>query len=230
MIVSHRHRFIFVRTRATAGTAIEIALSRCCGDTDIITRRAGPAVGRGAQNDTLPLRNYRAHDGLQLLRARRARLRSHAAAAEVRAVIGIDLWDSYFKFCVERDPWDKALALYNRRTLLREPRPSLMQFLGSLTPDSLSNFDIYTIDGALAVDRVIRFEHLADELEALRHLLDLPEPWVLQPATAAPCPVEPHYSAVFGDDERALIDAACSREIAMFGFGFRAVAPDVRGG
>jgi hypothetical protein len=228
MIVCHRHRFIFIRTRATAGTAIESALSRYCGDADIITRRAGPVTERGAQNDTLPLRNYRARDGLQLLRARRARLRSHASAVEVRAVIGANIWDSYFKFCVERDPWEKAVALYDRRTRQREPRPSFLQFLRSVTPESLSNFDIYTIDAALAMDRVIRFEHLAEDLEALRNLLDLPQALAL-PAATAPCPVDSHYAAMFGDDEKALIDAACSRETELFGYGFRAVAPNVRG-
>ena len=37
MIVSHRHRFIFIKTRKTASTSIEIALSQFCGPEDIIT-------------------------------------------------------------------------------------------------------------------------------------------------------------------------------------------------
>ena len=37
MIISHRHRFIFIKTRKTAGTSIEIALSRYCGPSDVIT-------------------------------------------------------------------------------------------------------------------------------------------------------------------------------------------------
>ena len=37
MIVSHRHRFIFIKTRKTAGTSIEIALSPHCGPEDIIS-------------------------------------------------------------------------------------------------------------------------------------------------------------------------------------------------
>lgn len=31
MIVSHRYRYIFIKTKKTAGTSIEIALSRHCG-------------------------------------------------------------------------------------------------------------------------------------------------------------------------------------------------------
>src|SRR5689334_7330747 len=55
MIVSHTHKFIFLKTKKTAGTSIELALSELCGPADVITplteideaQRAGK---RGAQN------------------------------------------------------------------------------------------------------------------------------------------------------------------------------------
>ena len=37
MIVSHRHKFVFMKTRKTAGTSIEIALSEHCGPSDIVS-------------------------------------------------------------------------------------------------------------------------------------------------------------------------------------------------
>ena len=37
MIVSHKHKFIFIKTKKTAGTAIEAALSELCGPQDVIT-------------------------------------------------------------------------------------------------------------------------------------------------------------------------------------------------
>ncbi len=37
MIISHKYKFIFLKTKKTAGTSIEISLSRYCGDKDIIT-------------------------------------------------------------------------------------------------------------------------------------------------------------------------------------------------
>ena len=40
MIVSHKNRFIFLKTRKTAGSSIEIALSKHCGPEDIITKIA----------------------------------------------------------------------------------------------------------------------------------------------------------------------------------------------
>jgi len=38
MIVSRRHRFIFIKTHKTAGTSIEISLSRYCGASDIVSK------------------------------------------------------------------------------------------------------------------------------------------------------------------------------------------------
>jgi hypothetical protein len=55
MIVSHEHKFIYLKTKKTAGTSIELALSRLCGPDDIITPltkidEALRARWRGAQN------------------------------------------------------------------------------------------------------------------------------------------------------------------------------------
>jgi len=37
MIILHIHKFIFIKTRKTAGTSIEIFLSQFCGKDDILT-------------------------------------------------------------------------------------------------------------------------------------------------------------------------------------------------
>lgn len=42
MIISHEHKFIFLKTAKTAGTSIEIALSKFCGSDDVITKIARP--------------------------------------------------------------------------------------------------------------------------------------------------------------------------------------------
>jgi len=37
MVISHRYKFIFLKTNKTAGTSVEIALPKFCGSDDIIT-------------------------------------------------------------------------------------------------------------------------------------------------------------------------------------------------
>lgn len=37
MIISHKYKFIFLKTKKTAGTSFEIALSRYLGEDDVVT-------------------------------------------------------------------------------------------------------------------------------------------------------------------------------------------------
>jgi len=41
MIISHRHRYIFIKTRKTAGASVELALVQSCGPDDIMTLTPG---------------------------------------------------------------------------------------------------------------------------------------------------------------------------------------------
>jgi hypothetical protein len=106
VIVSHRHRFIFLKTKKTAGTSLEIALAGVCGPEDVITpipdvdeaerRRLGH---RGPQNTAVPVGLYRSQDLLQLaLHRRRLAFTNHTPALEARQLVGREVWESYYKF------------------------------------------------------------------------------------------------------------------------------------
>jgi hypothetical protein len=227
MIVSHRYRYIFVRTRKTAGTSVEIALSKFCGPDDVITRDADDALRRqlgypGPQNDGgIPLSQYTFGEWRRLLlRGERARFKNHTPAARIRALVGETVWRSYYKFAIERDPWDKAISLYYWRTRNEQPRRPLLQFLNEVGARSLSNAHIYLIDGEPAVDRIISYERLAEQLEEVRRHIGLPEPLSLPRAKGTHRAERSHYSQLIGPAERAVIDAACRREIELLGYRF----------
>lgn len=158
MILSHEHRFIFLKTRKTAGTSIEIALSRHCGPDDIVTpispedeelrTESGGMSPRNYESPPLPVRAW-----------------NHMPAQRILKIAGRDVWDSYFKFVVERNPWEVALSSY-RYYCHRHLEPmSLERFLrGGRLEKLAKNPGIYRIGGHIAVDKVCRYESLAHEL------------------------------------------------------------------
>jgi hypothetical protein len=131
------------------------------------------------------------------------------------------VWSNYYKFCVERNPWDRLLSLYYWRNET-EPRPTISEFLESGVPKILKSrgFDSYTIDGAVAVDTVCRFENLEEELERIRVRLGLPERIDLPRAKSSSRKDRRSYREILNEDERETIRALFKEEIALFGYEF----------
>jgi len=227
MIISHRHKFIFIKTNKTAGTSIEIALSKFCGGDDVIapisredeiTRQSlGYA---GPQNHLAPRSDYGIRDFANLLRGKRKlRYYNHMPSSEVKALIGEDVWNSYFKFCFERNPFDRVISLYYWRNKT-EPRPSMSAFLDSGVPLLLRRrgYDLYTIDGQIVVDRVCRFEDMDAELERIRVQLGLDEPLQLPRAKSSSRKDKRGFRELLNEREMDTVRTLFSREIALFGY------------
>lgn len=231
LIISHRHRFIFIKTMKTAGTSIEIALSRICGPDDIITAISPEDEAirhdlgyRGAQHDLKRLSRYTIVDWAKLLRKRR-RLRlfyNHISAREIRDLIPAEVWRTYYKFSFDRNPWDKSVSRYFWYTRKPGRQMSFDEFIESGWGDEIGGFDIYTIGGALAVDDLFRYEELPDALDTISMRLNLQTPLSL-PSTRAKGDVRPkatHYREVLSEEARKRIAVMAAREIELLGYSY----------
>jgi hypothetical protein len=225
VIISHEHRFIFIKTEKTAGTSVEIALSQLCGERDVITpvvpedeaTRNG-AGARGPQNCQIPFRAYTPRDwGRLAIRRRRARFFNHASAAFIRDHVDEECWNTYFKFCVERNPWDKVVSWYYWRHR-EEPRPALTDFVQSGRADAIRGFELYSVGGELAVDRVCRFENLEQELEEVARIVGLPELPRLPRAKGGHRADRRSYRDLLSQRDREKIAKVYAREIAGLGY------------
>jgi hypothetical protein len=233
MIISHEHKFIFLKTKKTAGTAIEAALSELCGPRDVITpyREESEQDRKG-----LPPQNYRIEHPLKpkrplwrklLMRPERYYHHSvgfyeHMPASRVRDYVGEEVWRSYFKFAFDRNPWDRQVSWYLYKTKSKAVRPSFEQFMRSRRRAYVSNYAIYTLDGALAVDFVGRYERLEEDLNAALVKAGVPGCNVKVPHTNV-TPNKDHahdYRSYYSPDTRALVADWYQPEIALLGYGF----------
>jgi hypothetical protein len=232
VIVSHRHRYIFLKTKKTGGTSLEAALLPHCGPKDLVaasidfdpvdrpflrTVNPGPRAMRGSQ------RFKRIVGRTPLVPA--WRLSMHASARHVRAVVGEDVWGSYRKITIERNPWDRMISLWKWRSRLGPM--GFDEFLDSLENDEpnhrafgheskWSNWPIYTIDDRVVADDVI--EHARLNADAAALLADMGIPADPLPAMKAGYRSAGDRVSDLTAEQVERIARLHRREIALFGY------------
>lgn len=230
MIVCNEHEFIFLKSGKTAGTSLEIGLSKFCGPSDIITEIYSPEdeairteLGYpGPRNYLIPPRRYNLKDWARLTVKRTPRkFYNHIGAEEARRYMSKRVWDRYFKFCVVRNPFDLVISFYYWRCQ-DEPRPSIMEFLrtGPMHRLKETGYDLYTSGGEVAVDHLMRYERLADELDELRERLGLPSSILMPRAKGGFRKDRRPYREVIGKEERRVIEEMFSKELDLLGYEF----------
>ena len=225
MIISHKYRFIFVKTRKTAGTSMEVFLSSHCGDDDVVTRivpHVDPHRPRNHQGFFNPFPEM-AYDSKRTALTElftRRRYYNHIPAPKLRARMPRGIWDSYFKFCVERNPWDKSLSHYHM--LKHRFGFTFDEYLER--GDLCHNLPAYRDPenpGKLLVDRVLRYENLMDELGDVFGTLGVPFEGSLHVNAKADYRKDRRpYQEVYTDEQREIVAREFADEIALIGYEF----------
>ena len=169
-------------------------------------RRA--AGGRGPQNFEAPPRLER-------------RAFNHMPVSMVRKMLGRQRFESYFSFAVERNPWDAVVSLYHWRFRDTEPG-SFREYVASEAVETFAtkNQRIYRLRGAVAVDRVLRYESLADELAVVWSELGLPGSPDLPNAKSGTRPRGPSYRSYYDETSRERIAQLFAGPIEDLGYEF----------
>ena len=215
MIINHAHRFIFLHIPKTAGTAITSWLSRFTEWNDI--ELGGTAYG----------------EAMQEVYGKRFRLHKHSPSWQVRKVIGHEVWNAYYKFAVVRNPFDRLVSAYEFYRCWDHPgvasvkaMPSFDEFLGSdyfardrLNPSRAtgSQAGFLGLGQGFEIDRVCRFEHLAQDLSAVAEELGLPAPDLTVSNESQRAPLETYYT----DERQRLVADLYAEDFDAFGYAKR---------
>ena len=196
MIISHKLKCIYIKNSKVAGTSFEIALSKYCGPDDIIAPIGEENMrislgGCGKQNYT-----YFDHEG------REHKYRSHTPSKQIKDNIPPKVWDSYLKIATIRCPYDTLISRYyfyrwrrsrasrakivtKMKSLFSFNRTSKADFLhfinNNFSLNKKSNvfkkvayFKRIDIDGKIAADFLIRYEHLDEDIKELEAKINCP--------------------------------------------------------
>lgn len=229
MIISHKHKFIFIKNRKTAGTSMEIALASLCGPKDIITRisKEDEQVRRGLgypgeQNIYLPLWRYKMED-LPRLMANRSlkKYENHMSVKELLKLIPRQTWDEYFTFAFERNPWDKTISHY---LWANGPKKfgSIKEYLLKRHPGLIRGYDLYSYNYLPAVDKVYKMEEMDEALVDISSRLGLQQPLEL-PKYKAKGGIRKdkrHYRDILTEEEKEMISLIYAREIKLLNYKY----------
>lgn len=242
MIISHAHRFVFIKPRKTAGTSLELALSRYLQPGDLATP---------IEASEEPQRNIAPGVNVGLVRAwvglRHIRLRDHSPLEQAQALFPEIAGYRVVTMC--RNPWDRAVSQFfwsMRRTAIRAAPPSeqydafraytrfwgpqtwLDLFYGRKRQRALNSTQLYTVGGQIRADYAIRFESLEEDVAGLGALLSLgASPSIHGFAAKSGLRAGGGAWVPFYDTAtRDLVARECALEIALFGYDFEgAVMP-----
>lgn len=185
MIISHQHKFIFIKPHKTAGTSIELLLTRVCGPNDVITPLGfDPDANVRAKNDAKepqnyfrpkPLKYWEVRDFYNLLIKRQKpnlNYREHLNASAMRKFVGEEVWNTYRKISIVRNPWDHAISQHNWMShygygKVNQDFTDFLLFKYQTLWPFLSNNDLYCID------HIIRYEHLNEDWKNLQNHFDV---------------------------------------------------------
>lgn len=165
MIICHPLKLIFLKTKKVGGTSFEIALSSFCDAQSIITpitpadEQTRKTLGYcGAQNFDHP----QWPDGS----TSNGTFFNHMTARQAKALVPAEIWDSYTKITIVRDPYDAMISRYfwegGAKTGL-----DFGTFVSAYRCFLSENTQIAPLNGPAAMDHYLRYDQLQQDITAL---------------------------------------------------------------
>jgi hypothetical protein len=237
MIASYSRNFIFIKTRKTAGTSVEIVLSSWCDRRDICTPiNAEDEIARLQQGGlpsnfaTDPSAEQRYRDAIrskdlptitQRYRGLNKRFFNHMSASEIRSLLP-DLWGTAFKFTVERHPYERAISrvYWNISRARGHPKDFDRHLDEALDRAELPNYPLYTEQGNLILDKVVRYEILWQEIAEIAANTGVQLPVVLPRAKSAHRSDQRSAHDILSRSQKQRIAVQCAPEFELMGYKY----------
>jgi hypothetical protein len=227
MIISHKYKFIFIKTMKTASSSIEQNFARhLLAEGDVLSKmEEGAELEQNNKGWFNPLPELLDGSYTPYKTAfqfyHRFKFGPHQSARVIQHRVPKKIWNSYLKFTVERNPYDKMASMYFMnwgKDGVERPNRSFEDWVkrGTNVP---YNYPLYTWKDEVIVDRILRYETLEEELGLLYQDLGATFAGLNERAKGSYRQGQ-HYRDVHTDFTRQHTEELFKKEIDLLGYNF----------
>lgn len=213
MIISHKHKFIFLRTRKTAGSSLQTYLAKYKGDTDIIT---GPYT---EESDSSHSEGFNSEKYSNIFNP----YNPHTTLQEAKSIVTPEEWNSYFKFALVRNPYEIAVSRYCWDTKGKSHKEtSIDGFREWVSTGKLFGGDTFSQyiseQGVISLDFIAHYENLNEDIKFICDKLCLP--YQLLPTLKSGYRDKIHFSDYYTPEIKDIVYNHFKDDIDMFDYKF----------
>ena len=213
MLVSHRYKFIYLKSRKTAGTSTEAFLERYC---------LSPKAEEKHEHNHGHKHIESVHGIIGDRQQRGGKYPPHSEPNVVKRMVGKSDWDDYTKIVNIRNPYDVAVS-YFLWTKQRGNLPSHTKFNQWMEREEAlralkSNLTFW--NPRYNKYFYIRYESLNKDIDNLMSALNLPNYSDTLPTYKADLYKRKHYKEYFNNKTKAIISEAFSEYMERFNYIF----------
>jgi len=151
----------------------------------------------------------------------------HLTSKQMVNILGQEVWDNLFTFTIVRNPWDRAVSMYNYWLKNVYPKETSISFKDHILllktkykNDKLLINECYEYisnNNKIIVDKVIRFENREEELQKISEKLGCGD---LTKEHYEKTLGQETYREFYDNETRRIIEEVCAKDIEEFGYSF----------
>ena len=220
MLVSHKYKFIFLKSMKTASSSVFSFFTPYCLSPEAlkffdyeknyksIKGFTGPTeygiVGREKKYLKHPLHVYAKH------------------ARNYVNSLSANMWNKYFKFTTIRNPWDLCVSRYFFYINFYGQKIKFNKFIRKMHKLGNTSYPFYRINGKYVCDFYIRYEQLKDDIAKVCDILGITDYNFnnLISKNSSHRPKNLHYSEMYNEETKKLVANLYAADIKKFNYKF----------